>query len=123
MLKPKDVLYDKNKPVKIKTHYIDRKRHYMANKVCRALGTKNHSIAVHRQRKNPDLTLEAHESCKAVIHNDQGKRVRALMVDDGGLYKLIQQARGVAGLRTRNNIKAFPDNLLPDEWRKYLDKK
>lgn len=104
----------------IATQTIDGQHWYMASAVCGLLGISNHSSAVHRKRKGDELTLKEQERrCKATFIGGHGKK-RILLVNNGGMLKLIFQARTSAAFEVQKRISEMPEHLIPAEWTEYL---
>jgi prophage antirepressor-like protein len=104
----------------ITTRTIDRQHWYMASAICGLLGISNHSRAVHYKRITDELTLTDQEKCsKSVYIGGYGKK-HILLVNNGGLLKLIFQAKTQAALEVQSRIAEIPNQLIPAEWADYL---
>jgi len=111
-------LFGKEFAKTISTRTIDKKHWYTALDLCRLLGIENHSLAVHRKRATDDLTLKASEWRKETIFNGLRKK-HMLMVNDGGMLKLIFQGRSSLAKELQEKAPDTPSNLVPAEWADY----
>ncbi len=106
---------------KIATRTHDDQSWYMAADICRLVGISSHSQAVHRQRKNDDFTLEEYEWRKEPEYiGGYGKKL-ILMVNNGGMLKLIYQSKTPAARAVQERITTIPEELFPEQWHDYLD--
>lgn len=99
---------------------FDNQPWYMAADICGLVGIACHSQAVHRPRTD-DFTLGEHEWRKETIYlGGYGKR-HVLMVNNGGMLKLIYQSKTPAAREVQERIATIPDELMPVQWRAYLE--
>lgn len=103
----------------ITTRSYDNQSWYMAAGICRLVGISNHSQAVHRPRMD-DFTLEEYEWRMESIHIGGYGKKHVLLVNNGGMLKLIYQSNTPAALEVQERISAIPESLFPIEWQEYL---
>lgn len=76
----------------ILTRTIDKKRWYMASDICRLVGIKGYSAAVHRgNKKAAAYNLTESEFRFENVYTGTSKR-RVLLVNDTGMLKLVLKA-------------------------------
>lgn len=103
----------------ITTRTFDGQSWYMAADICRLVGIANHSVAVHGERQDK-LSPTVREWRKESIHiGGYGKKL-VLMINNGGMLKLIYQANTEAALALQERIAEMPKSLRPPQWDKYL---
>lgn len=98
----------------IETRTFDGQYWYVASDVCTLIGIVNHSAVVHRKSKG-GTALNDHEWRRKTISVD-GKRKSVLLVNNGGLGKLIFRIDTPIARRARENFYSY----VPFEaWYKY----
>lgn len=115
-------LFGKDNAKTIATRNIDGQQWYMAAKVCQLLGITNHSAAVHNERKDRLQLLDS-EFCNEPIHIGNYGKNEVLLVNDGGMLRLIYQADKAnkpAAKAIIEKIGDIPNHLIPPQWHKYL---
>ena len=103
----------------ITTRKLDGQQWYMAATICELLRIASHSQAVHRERKKDELTLKASEWRKETLSNGRRKK-HILLVNNGGMLKLIYQATSPVAIEVQQRIETIPENLIPAEWADYM---
>lgn len=106
----------------ITTRTFDNQSWYMAADICRLVGISNHSVAVHRVRKDKLHLLDS-EFCNEPIHIGNYGKNKVLLVNDGGMLRLIYQAdkgNKPAAKAIIERIADIPKQLIPPQWHKYL---
>jgi prophage antirepressor-like protein len=106
----------------IETRNIDGQQWYMAANICLLLGIVNHSVAVHKERKDRLHPLDS-EKCKDSIHIGNYGKDQVQLVNNGGMLKLIYQADKAnkpAAKAIVERIDDIPKHLIPPQWHKYL---
>lgn len=93
---------------------------YMAADICRLIGISSHSQAVHRPRINDDFTLAKHEWRKDSEYIGGYGKKQILLVNNGGMLKLIYQSQTATALAVQAKVDNIPENLFPAEWNEYL---
>lgn len=93
---------------------------YVARDICNLLDIANPSVAVHAVRKNGP-TIRAYERCKMSIHVGNYGKDKMLMVNAGGLLKLIHLGRTPFAEEVRARIDSIPKDLIPPQWHAYLE--
>lgn len=103
----------------IATRTLDGQHWYAAIDICNLLGIANHSQAVHRKREADELTLTASEWRKETIFTGRRKK-HILLVNNGGMLKLIYQAKSPVTIEVQKRIEEIPKHLIPAEWADYM---
>jgi hypothetical protein len=103
----------------ISTRTIGGQHWYMAATICELLGIANHSQAVHREREADELTLTNSEWRKETIFTGRRKK-HILLVNNGGMLKLIYQAKSPVAIEIQKRIGEIPKHLIPAEWADYM---
>lgn len=93
---------------------------YVARDICNLLGIANASAAVHGERKKGP-TIRGYERCHMSIHVGNYGKNEMLMVNDGGLLKLIYLGKTPFAEEVRDRIASIPNDLIPAQWHAYLD--
>lgn len=104
----------------ITTRTYDNQSWYMAADICRLVGISSHSQAVHRTRMD-DFTLEEYEWRKQPEYIGGYGKKQILMVNNGGMLKLIYQSNTPEAQAVQERITTIPDDLIPEQWRDYLE--
>jgi len=104
----------------IVTRTFDRQHWYMASTVCDLLGIVGYSTAVHRERRGDDFTLEDHEFCTKTCYIGGRRKKHILLVNNGGMLKLIYQGNTPFAAEVRERVQNVPDRLIPPEWADYM---
>lgn len=99
---------------------INNQPWYTAREICGLLGIENHSMAVHRERKTDPFTLKESEWRNESIHTGNYGKDNRLMVNNGGMLKLIYQAKTPAAEAIREKIENIPRHLFPPQWDEYF---
>lgn len=103
----------------ISTRTIKGQHWYAARDLCNHLGIVNHSQAVHRKREKDELTLKDSEKTHFTFYNGRKKK-EMLMVNNGGMLKLIFQGTSTLALEFQRRADMVPQHLIPDEWADYI---
>jgi prophage antirepressor-like protein len=106
----------------IATRNIDGQQWYMAADICRLVGIVNHSVAVHKERKDRLHPLDS-EKCKDSIHIGNYGKDHVQLVNDGGMLRLIYQANKVNKPTAKailEKIDEIPKHLIPSQWHNYI---
>jgi len=93
---------------------------YVARDICNLLGITNASAAVHAERKDGP-TIRDSERCKMSIHVGNYGKDEMLMVNDGGMLKLIYLGRTPFAEEVRERVTTIPKKLIPAQWHNYLE--
>lgn len=101
-------LFGYNQAQTILTRTYSGERWYMAADICRLLGIIGYSQAVHTY-------LESWEWKKRNEYTGSCKR-QLLMINESGVYKLIQIARGDIGASVRVAVRRLNPALRPACW-------
>jgi len=104
----------------ISTRTIDGQSWYMSADICGRVGIRNHGQAVHRERKRDEFTLKSSEWRNESNHIGNYGKQKVLMVNNGGMLKLIYQSKTPAALEVQAKISDIPKDLFPAEWNEYL---
>lgn len=104
----------------ITTRTYDDQSWYMAADICQLVGISSHSQAVHRPRMD-DFTLEEHEWRKQTEYIGGYGKKQILMVNNGGMLKLLYQSSTPEAQAVQERIANIPDDLIPEQWRDYLE--
>jgi prophage antirepressor-like protein len=100
----------------ITTRTFDNQSWYMAADICRLVGISNHSKAVHDERTDRLKPLDC-ERRKESIHIGNYGKDQVLLVNNGGMLKLIYQANTSAAEAIRVRIENIPRHLIPSQWQ------
>jgi len=92
---------------------------YVARDICNLLGITNPSHAVNGKRKKGP-SLKASERDHMSIHIGNHGKNDMLMVNNGGLLKLIYLSKKPTALLIQERIAEIPESLKPPQWHKYL---
>jgi len=103
----------------INTRPIDNQPWYVAREICRQVGIVGYSHAVNGERSD-DFELKKSERRHASIHIGNYGKNNMLMVNNGGMLKLIYQSNTPAALDIQDRISEIPADLFPDEWHEYM---
>ena len=106
----------------IATRTINGHSWYMASDICQLLGIANHSQAVHNSREDNLKPLESEWRKESIYIGGYGKK-KVLLVNNGGMLKLIYQAKTPAALAVQELIRGIPEHLIPEEWADYFTEK
>ena len=93
---------------------------YVARDICNLLGITNASATVHAVRRRGP-TIRAYERDKMTIHVGNYGKDEMLMVNAGGMLKLIYLGRTPFAEEVRARIDTIPRNLIPSQWHHYLE--
>lgn len=104
----------------ITTRIYDDQSWYMAANICGQVGIVNHSQAVHGDRERDGFTLERREWRIELIYKGGRTKKHVLLVNNGGMLKLIYQSKTPAALEVQERISTIPMDLMPAEWLEYL---
>lgn len=104
----------------ISTRTIGGQSWYMAADICIILDIANHSTAVHRQRERDGLTLNETEWRNETIFTGTSRR-QVLMVNDGGMLKLIFQGKNQLAKEAQERVQDTPQELIPPAWGAYIE--
>jgi len=104
----------------IPTRTLDGRSWYMAARICELLGIVGYSTAVNRERQTDDLTLEECERRHESIHIGGYGKKQVLLVNNGGMLKLIYQGSTSFAAEVRERVQNIPERLIPPEWADYM---
>lgn len=99
---------------------LDGQSWYMAADICGQVGMASHSQAVRRVRARDVFTLESHEWRKESIYIGGRTKKHVLLVNNGGMLKLIYQSQTATALAVQERVANIPEDLFPAEWQEYL---
>lgn len=113
-------LFGDDRAKHISMRQLDGQSWYMAAHICGQVGIVNHCQAVRSVRSRDEFTLESHEWRKESIYIGGRTKKLVLLVNNGGMLKLIYQSQTATALVVQELVTNIPEDLFPAEWQEYL---